>query len=95
MEDKIRIGLEGLRGEDSIAEIIKLVKQSHLSARQTPDQIGVSRSTFYLWHDLYLTGNLNDLEGMEPHPAAYPGLDYRDGVGRERAEPKGTGCKVH
>ena len=34
-------------------EIIKLVEQSHLSARQTLERIGVSRSTFYRWYDLY------------------------------------------
>jgi len=31
------------------AEIIKLVEQSHLSARKTLEQIGVPRATFYRW----------------------------------------------
>ena len=34
-------------------EIIRLVEHSHLSARRTLDKIGVSRSTFYRWCDLY------------------------------------------
>ncbi|MCI2399245.1 hypothetical protein [Aliiroseovarius subalbicans] len=41
-EEKIRIVLDGLRGEDSIAV-------SHLSARQTLAKLGIPRSTFYRW----------------------------------------------
>ena len=33
-------------------EIIRIVEQSHLSARRTLDQIGVPRATFYRWLDL-------------------------------------------
>ena len=49
-------------------EIIKLVEQSHLSARQTLDRIGVSRSTFYRWYDLYQTGGPEALEDKPSRP---------------------------
>ncbi len=34
-------------------EIIRLVEQSHLSARRTLEKIGVPRPTFYRRRDLY------------------------------------------
>jgi hypothetical protein len=37
-------------------EIIRLVEQSHLPARRALQQIGIPRSTFYRWCDLYRTG---------------------------------------
>ena len=49
-------------------EIIRLVEQSHLSARQTLDRIGVSRSTFYRWYDLYQTGGPEALEDKPSRP---------------------------
>ena len=49
-------------------EIIKLVEQSHLSARQTLDRIGVSRSTFYRWYDLYQMGGPEALEDKPSRP---------------------------
>ena len=87
-EDKIRIVLVGLRGDDSIAElcrqegiaqsqyypasekieIIKLVEQSHLPAKQTLDRLGIPRSTFYLWYDKYLSGGVDALEDKAPMP---------------------------
>ena len=36
-------------------EIIRLVEQSHLSARQTLDRLGIPRPTFYRWYDRFLT----------------------------------------
>ena len=51
------------------AEIIRLVEQSHLSARHTLDRIGVSRSTFYRWYDLYQTGGLEALEDKPSRPS--------------------------
>lgn len=35
-------------------EIIRLVEQSHLPARQTLDQLGIARRTFYRWYDRFL-----------------------------------------
>ena len=51
------------------AEIIKLVEQSHLSARRTLDQIGVTRSSFYRWYDLYQTGGPEALEDKPSRPS--------------------------
>jgi len=49
-------------------EIIKLVEQSHLSAKQTLDKLGIPRSTFYLWYDKYQTGGVDALEDKAPMP---------------------------
>src|SRR3954462_10224439 len=111
-EEKIRIVLEGLRGEDSIAElcrregiaqnlyyrwskgepsaqkkrdggwggrrmrypaaekleIIRLVEQSHLPVRRVLEQIGIPRSTFYRWCDLYQSGGPEALDDRSPRP---------------------------
>ena len=37
-------------------EIIRIVEQSHLPAKQTLDQLGIARRTFYRWYDRYLEG---------------------------------------
>src|SRR5271169_407507 len=37
-------------------EMIRLVEQSHLPARQTLERLGVPRSSFYRWHDRYQHG---------------------------------------
>ena len=42
-------------------EIIRTVEQSHLSARQTLDKIGILRPTFHRWYDKYLAGGLDAL----------------------------------
>jgi hypothetical protein len=44
-------------------EIIRLVEQSHLPARRALQQIGIPRSTFYRWCDLYRTGGPEALVG--------------------------------
>ena len=49
-------------------EIIRLVEQSHLPAKQTLDQLGIPRSTFYLWYDKYQTGGVEALEDKVSHP---------------------------
>ena len=49
-------------------EIIHTVERSHLSARQTLDRIGISRTTFYRWYDRYLKNGPEDLEDRQPHP---------------------------
>ena len=43
-------------------EIIKLVEQSHLPAKQTLDRLGIPRSTFYLWYDKYQSRGVDALE---------------------------------
>jgi hypothetical protein len=34
-------------------EIIRIVEQSHLSAKRTLDQLGIARRTFYRWYDRF------------------------------------------
>jgi len=34
-------------------EVIRLVEQSHLPVKRTLDKLGISRSKFYRWYDLY------------------------------------------
>jgi hypothetical protein len=49
-------------------EIIRLVEQSHLPARRALQQIGIPRSTFYRWCDLYRTGGPEALDDCSPRP---------------------------
>ena len=42
-------------------EIIRTVEGSQLPARQTLDMLGIPRSTFYRWYDLYLEDGLDGL----------------------------------
>ncbi len=49
-------------------EIIRLVEQSHLSAKRTLDRLGIPRTTFYRWYDRYLAGGLEALEDRSPKP---------------------------
>ena len=51
------------------AEIIKLVEQSHLSARKTLEQIGVPRATFYRWYEQYQAGGPEALEDWPSQPS--------------------------
>lgn len=49
-------------------EIIRLVEQSHLSAKQTLERLGIPRTTFYRWYDKYLQGGIEALEDQAPKP---------------------------
>ena len=49
-------------------EIIRLVEQSHLPVRRALEQIGIPRSTFYRWCDLYRTGGPEALDDCSPRP---------------------------
>jgi putative transposase len=51
------------------AEIIKIVEQSHLSARKTLEQIGVPRATFYRWYEQYQAGGPEALEDWPSQPS--------------------------
>ena len=51
------------------AEIIKIVEQSHLSARKTLEQIGIPRATFYRWYEQYQSGGPEALEDRPSHPS--------------------------
>ena len=47
-------------------EIIRLVEQSHLSARRTLEKLGILRSTFNRWYDRFLTGGIDAPEDCKP-----------------------------
>lgn len=49
-------------------EIIRLVEQSHLSARRTLHKLGIPRSTFNRWYDRFLVGGIEALEDGKPQP---------------------------
>jgi putative transposase len=49
-------------------EIIRIVEQSHLSAKKTLDQLGIARRTFYRWYDRYLEGGPKTLEDRPSRP---------------------------
>jgi putative transposase len=49
-------------------EIIRLVEESHLSARQTLAKLGIPRTTFYRWYDRYLHRGEAGLEDQSPKP---------------------------
>lgn len=50
-------------------EIIRIVEQAHLPAKQVLDQLGVARRTFYRWYDHYLTGGPEALEDRSSAPS--------------------------
>ena len=49
-------------------EIIRLVEKLHLPTKQTPDLLGIPRSTFYLWYDKYQTGGIVALQDKVSRP---------------------------
>ena len=50
-------------------EIIRLVEQSYLPIKQTLDNLGIPRTTFYRWYDRYQIGGPGILEDRSPHPS--------------------------
>src|ERR1700693_5823039 len=53
---------------DEKQEIIRLVEQSSLPVRRTLAQVGIPRSTFYLWYERYLARGAGALEDGQPAP---------------------------
>ena len=49
-------------------EIIRTVEGSHSPTKQTLDMLGIPRSTFYRWYDLYLEDGLDGLADKSPSP---------------------------
>ena len=47
-------------------EIIRLVEQSPLPARQTLSKLGIPRATFYRWYDRYSRGGPDALNVSRP-----------------------------
>ncbi len=50
-------------------EIIQLVEQSHLSVTRTLEKLGIPRTTFYRWVELFKTGGPNALEDRPSRPS--------------------------
>jgi transposase InsO family protein len=50
-------------------EIIRIVEQAHLPAKQVLDRLGIPRRTFYRWYDRYLTGGPEALEDRSSAPS--------------------------
>ena len=55
-------------GASEKLEIIRLVEQAHLPAKQTLDKLGIPRTTFYRWYDKYQSGGVDALEDKSPMP---------------------------
>jgi putative transposase len=49
-------------------EIVRLVEESHLSARQTLAKLGMPRTAFYRWYDQYLQRGEAGLKDQSPRP---------------------------
>ncbi len=49
-------------------EIIRLVEESHLSARRTLAKLGIPRTTFYRWYDRYMQRGEAGLHDQSPKP---------------------------
>jgi len=52
-------------------EVIRMVEESDLSIKKTLEEIGVSKSSFYRWYDLYLSGGLDALESESKAPKQF------------------------
>ena len=50
-------------------EIIRIVEQSHLPAKQTLDKLGIARRTFYRWYDRYCDSGLEALDDKPSAPS--------------------------
>ena len=48
-------------------EIIRLVEEGHLPARQTLAKLGIHRTTFYRWYDRYLQRGEAGLQDQFPN----------------------------
>ena len=51
-------------------EILRTVEGSHLPTKQTLDMLGIPRTTFYRWYDLYLEGGLDGLSDKPSRPSS-------------------------
>ena len=51
-------------------EVIRTVEDSHLPTKQTLDMLGIPRTTFYRWYDLYVEGGLDALADRSPRPSS-------------------------
>jgi transposase-like protein len=51
-------------------EIIRTVEGSHLPVKQTLDMLGIPRTTFYRWYDLYVDGGFDALADRSLRPGS-------------------------
>ena len=51
-------------------QIIRTVEGSHLPVKQTLEMLGIPRTTFYRWYDLYVDGGLDGLADRSPRPGS-------------------------
>ena len=56
------------RAASEMLEIIRLVEESHLSARRTLAKLGIPCTTFYRWYDRYLQRGEAGLADQSPKP---------------------------
>ena len=63
-------------------EIIRKVEGAHLPTKQTLDMLGIPRTTFYRWYDLYLEGGFDGLSDKPSRPGSvgnrFPNTPRRD-----------------
>ena len=83
-------------------EIIRLVEESHLSARLTLAKLGIPRTTFYRWYDRYLSVVKLDCRINLPSPnrsgTAFPmryGKSGQPSTERDGAVATRTGRDIH
>ena len=50
--------------------VLQVVEGSHLPTKQTLDMLGIPRTTFYRWYDLYLEGGLDGLSDEPSRPGS-------------------------
>ena len=79
-------------------EIIRTVEGSHLPVKQTLDMLGIPRSTFYRWYDLYVDGGLDALSDRSPRPKSVwnriPDVRRDDLIGNAGHHVATAGCDL-
>jgi len=52
-------------------EIIRIVQDSELGVKQTLEELGISRSTFYVWYKNYLENGYDGLKPKSPNRKSF------------------------
>jgi len=52
-------------------EIIRIVQDSELGVKRTLEELGISRSTFYVWYKHYLEGGFDGLKPKSPNRKSF------------------------
>ena len=69
-------------------EIIRLVEQSPLPARQTLSKLGIPRATFYRWYDRCSRGGPEALNDQPPPSGS--AVEPHSGRGARKRDPAGA-----